>query len=178
MENYEFIAASNGSVIARSENGQRVLNEYDREVVEFVLNEIKTRFPISYKRLCNLYEKYNGNKLNYEFMMVKRFIRCNMGADDLMTIDLHRGIMNMEFVSCPLRGECQDEKVICCPRINLTQPLREVVELYAAGRSYKEIAQILGKSEKTIHNQAKAAAKALGLKRIKDIITYRIINNF
>lgn len=181
MENYEFIAASDGRVIARCESGGRKeLTAHDRDIIEPVLNEIRLRYSDAYKRLCSLYSKYKENKFNYDYRVVKRFIRCNLGADDMLTLDFNRGILNMEFISCPLRGECPNENVICCPRRDskLSDTLRKVAELYASGMSYKDMARELGKSEKTIHNQVKTIANTLGLKRVKDIITYRIIYNF
>lgn len=181
MENYEFIACSDGRVIARCEDGRRKeLTEYDRGIIEPVLAEIKLRYSGAYERLCNLYSHYKENRINYEFRIVKRFVRCNLGSDDMLTLDFNRGILNMEYVSCPLRGECPNENVVCCPRTDskLSDTLRQVAQLYASGMSYKDMAKELGKSEKTIHNQVKAIANTLGLKRVKDIITYRIIYNF
>lgn len=181
MENYEFIACSDGGVVARCENGSRKeLTEFDRDIIEPLFKEIKLRYSEAYERLCNLYSKYKENTWGYEYRIVKRFIRCNLGDDDMLTWDFSKGILSMEFISCPLRGECPNENVICCPRRDskLSDTLRKVAELYASGMSYKDMAKELGKSEKTIHNQVKTIANILGLKRVKDIITYRIIYNF
>lgn len=176
MENYEFIAASDGTIIAKSGRVGKVITEADRCIIEQVIEQIRNRYPASYKRLCKLYERYKDNIYNYEYRIAKRFVRCNLGADDLLSTDLSYGKLNLEFVSCPLRGECCDEHVICCPqqKLPLSDKLAKVAELYASGMSYKEMAFVLKKSEKTIANQLRTIAKKLGLKRIKDIINYRI----
>lgn len=180
MENYEFVALADGNIIARNDTANKVVTEFDRDIIEFVIKEIKVRYPIAYERLCIIYDRYKGNRLNYEYLIAKRFIRCNMGADDLMTIDVEQGVVNLEFVSCPMRGECPYEGVVCRPRhhSHLTPTLKQVAELYASGKSYQDIADVLGKSPKTIANQLRAIKEILKLKRVKDIITYRILYNF
>lgn len=180
MENYEFVACADGTFVARNSTTSKVVTEFDRDIIEFIVSEVKLRYPIAYKRLCEMYERYKGNRYNFEYRIAKRFVRCNMGADDLLSMDINNGIMCLEYVNCPLRGECCDENVICCPRhqSRLTETLRQVAELYASGMSYKEMAQTLNKSDKTIANQLRSITKILGLKRTKDIITYRIIYNF
>lgn len=177
MEHIEFTAVSDGSVIARTESGSRVLSQCDRDIIRLVLEEVKKRFPGAHARLRELYKASEKNVLFFEYLMAKRFIRCNMGTDDILTFDVDGKYLNLEFVNCPLRGDCQDEHVICRPSTNLklTDALKQVASLYAVGHSPSEIAEILGKSQETVKKQLRKTKEILGLKRVRDIITYDII---
>lgn len=177
MENFEFSSCSDGTVVARTKLGTKVVTQYDRDIITFVYDEVKNNYPAAYIRLCNLYDRYKNNKVYFEYLVAKRFIRCNMGADDLLSMDVEGGIVNLEFINCPLRGECKDEKIICCPsrQTKLTKAQESVAKLYAIGKGPKEIADILGKSSKTVSNHLREIKSVLHLKRVRDIITYNII---
>lgn len=179
MENIEFITSSNGDVFIRTEGNHFPFTQGNREIVSFILDDVRTKFPDTYKRLCNLYERYKGNVVAYEYMMARRFVRCNLGADDMLSWDVKDGSINLEYISCPLRGECKDEGVVCCPvKKSVLHPKQmEVARLYARGKRPTEIAAILKKSTSTVNKQLGQVCKSLGLRRVRDIITYSIIYN-
>lgn len=174
MENIEFTSASDGSITARTCDGSKIVTENDREIVSFMYEEIRDIFPDTFNRLCNLYAKYKRNEWHFQFLVVKRFVRCNMGLDDMLTFDVEKGILNVEFVNCPLRGECPDEHIICCPKSQskLTVRQKEIARLYAQGKRVTDISVIIGRSKKTVSNTLSAIKKVLGLRHTSDIITY------
>ena len=74
-------------------------------------------------------------------------------------------MFHFEEVKCPLRGICKDENLICKPKADLGLPAEEqrVVKLYAKGYLPGEIAENLGKSEKTCKEQIRSACRRLKL---------------
>lgn len=147
----------------------------DRDIVELLYAKIGTHYPDAMERLMTVNERWKGNRWNFEFRVVDRFVRCNMGADDYLAYDIDAGEMNLEYVQCPLRGICEDEGVICCPEVRkgkLTETQRKVARLYALGKTPTEIAKTLKNSPSTIKTHLNKVREILGLKSVRGIIAY------
>ena len=114
LRNIEFYNTPSGEVvISEAHKPIRVLEESDTELINELLDIIRDRFPLSYKRLSENYTRSEKNIAHYNFRMVKRFLRCNMGEYDQNHLDIDQnGIFHFEEVRCPLRGECRDECII------------------------------------------------------------------
>lgn len=168
-----------GQVFYRKNNGEaKLLTQSDREAVCFMLENMRRYFPEAVYRLEEWASESRANRMFYEFRIVDRFIRCNFGEADNLTPDVDRGVFHFEEVKCPLRKICRDEGVICKPKLNseLSAEERKVVKLYAKGYLPGEIAEELGKAEKTCKQQIWSACRRLKLPHPRWLI--RIFNSY
>lgn len=168
-----------GQVFYRKNNGEaKLLTQSDREAVCFMLENMRRYFPEAVYRLEEWAAESRANRMFYEFRIVDRFIRCNFGEADNLTPDVDRGVFHFEEVKCPLRKICKDERVICKPKLNseLSAEERKVVKLYAKGYLPGEIAEELGKAEKTCKQQIWSACRRLKLPHPRWLI--RIFNSY
>jgi DNA-binding CsgD family transcriptional regulator len=166
MEKVEFRVTADGRVMYRiAGKEEKRLTKFTKDIVEPMTALIHDRFPECYARLATIYRK-NVTK------MVDRFVRCNFGEEDLLSDDVEHDLLHFEEVRCPLRGICEDERVICKPKtlVNLSNGERTVTKLYLNGYSLDDIAEQLGKSKSTIKTQLLRAKKKLGVKSCRDII--------
>lgn len=178
MEKLEFYLI-NGQTCVRGEDGSgKPLTPADREAIEFMIERIKRFFPEAFDRLCEWASSSAMNKPYFEYRMVDRFIRCNFGEADFLYADVEDNMFHFEEVKCPLRGICKDEGVICKPKANLGLPAEEqrVVSLYSKGYLPGEIAEQLGKAEKTCKEQIRSACKRLKLPHARWLI--RLFNAY
>ena len=107
-------------------------------------------------------------------MAVRRFIKCNFGLYD-NTIDITEDWkFNFEFVSCPLRGECKYDGVLCQPKFNttLTDRQLEVMSMCYEGKKDEEIAEKLFISINTVANHRKAVFIKLGIHNMGEFNRY------
>lgn len=96
-----------------------VLDESKTDLIKYLLDSIRSRYPNAYKALENVYKKSALNVSFYQFLMVRRFCKCNFCKLDSTQLDVHEdGRFNIEKVECPMRGECAFEGVICMPKFN------------------------------------------------------------
>lgn len=178
MEKIEFFVGSDGNVWLRNEQDCRKLSQKDYNIIELVLDKIVKLFPAAYNRLKILFKDFSFNKWIMNYKIVDRFIRCNMGADNLQKFDIEDGFLNLEEVTCPLHGICQDENIICRPNCRniISKAEMEVVRLYAFGYNVDEIAKKLGKNKNTVNNQIWQVTRRLGLKHRRQLIKLAIDN--
>lgn len=180
LSNIEFSCTPDGSVEVRIP-GQPIFT-YEREHVEFttlMLERIKNFYTEAYKALTSLYADRAGNKIYYHYLIVHRFIRCNFHPHDMLPdIDL-KGSFRFEFVTCPLRGECKYDEIICQPKFNSSLSAREseVMELYCDGYNSASIADILHISIKTVETHKSNALRKYDLHSLVDFVNYASDNN-
>lgn len=137
MEKVEFRVTADGRVMYRiAGKEEKRLTKFTKDIVEPMTALIHDRFPECYARLATIYRK-NVTK------MVDRFVRCNFGEEDLLSDDVEHDLLHFEEVRCPLRGICEDERVICKPKtlVNLSNGERTVTKLYLNGHSLDDIAE-------------------------------------
>lgn len=175
LEKIEFYTCPDGSVNMKPENDS--VRSYDmscREVTQEMLLYIKDLYPAAFKALAKLYSPSEKNREFFEFRMVHRFIRCNFGEYDGLTLDItNPGTFNFEHVSCPLRGECVHEGVICRPKkcTNLSPREEEVAILLGKGLNRAEIADKLNISPFTVSRHIANIKARLNLSRTAQIIS-------
>ncbi len=182
LKNIEFYNTPSGDVIMSELNKPiRVLSEQDTDIIDSLLQVINDRWPLAYKRLAANYTMSERNIRHYNFRMVKRFLRCNCGEYDQSNydIDVH-GIFHFEEVKCPLRGECRDECVICKPELNtkLTDREMDVFRLIVQNMEMDAIADELTISIATVNRHRENIKAKLGLRSVKEMITYWFQNNY
>ncbi len=171
MEAVEFYLWD-GSVRYRLNGEERTLTEKDREIVEFVLAQLRRFFPDAYQALSEEFTLSERNKWWYDFKRVEMFIRCNFSEHDTLSFDIQDGMLHFEDVKCPLKGVCRHEGIVCKPKFKVPVSKEEsrAAALYSKGLTANEIAKVLGKGVKTVKNQLGSAAKHLGLSRTRDLI--------
>lgn len=158
--------------IADSQN--RKLTESDTEIICQILTLISDLYPDAYQELAKEYSRSSMNVQYYQYLIVRRFCKCNLGLLDSTKIDMENGLLNLERVQCPLRGECKHEGVICCPKVNhkLSQSELRVMRLVYDGMNNEDIAQQLYLSPHTIKNHIKSVYAKLGIHEKAEFVKY------
>lgn len=152
----------------------RKLIEQDTELISELLAMIEEMYPTAYSALQAEYCRSGHNSRYYQYLMVRRFCKCNLGNLDSTKIDLVCSKFNFERVTCPLRGECKHEGVICCPKFNSTLSEAElrVMRLVYEGLEKEEIAARLFLSPHTIKNHIKSVYAKLGIHAKSEFFKY------
>lgn len=172
LKRAEFYNAPDGQVCMKpADGGVIVLDENQKEIIQEMLLEIQEFWPDAFKRISELYSASSMNRAYFEFRMVRRFCRCNFGLYDTQNWDIDEfGKWHFEQVSCPLRGECSDEGVICNPKMQTKLSAREMeIARLLAYMSPEEIANELKLSIRTVYNHIQAIKIRLNLKTTAQI---------
>lgn len=178
LRNIEFFKTPEGDVMyKRHGEGVRLLDEHDRETVASLLSLIRTRYSDAFDALSDIYSRSEVNRAWYEFRMVSRFIRCNLGDYDTNSIDIDDdGIMHFEQMKCPLMGtgDCKYECVICHPRLStgLTTREMELLPLLAEGLQSSEIAERLCISKNTVDRHRQNILAKTGKRSATELSAY------
>ncbi len=174
--NTEFYTTPDGEVMIKIQDSPvRKFEESDRMFVENLFILIRDRYAEAFNALSELYSRSERNRVHFEYKIVHRFIRCNLGEYDQHKYDIDRnGLFQFEEVRCPLRGECRYECVICKPKLNtvLTTRELEVSKLIADGLQAGDIAEELSLSVATINRHRENIKAKLQLKTITQIGVY------
>ena len=182
LSNIEFFTDPKGAVNYKKDADPiQTLAPGNREIISPMINIIKSRFPHAYSRLTSIYAKRSANILFYEYSIVSRFVRCNFGHFDYLSTDVDiNGNFSFEHVSCPLRGECHHENVICCPDASscLTKREMEVFRLTVVNKLQNaEIAAVLNISPFTVKNHRDSIREKISAKNVADMVDYWKTNN-
>lgn len=174
MKDTEFYTTPEGDVMIREGNSLRALTETDRDFISDMIRTIREFYPDAFDALCKEYVKSQINREYYEFLIVRRFIKCNFGEYDNKLDIAEGGSFNFEFVGCPLRGECKYDRCICRPRFNSSLSKREleVMKMIYERYSIEEIAERLFISIETVKNHRKNSLRRLGLHTTADFMDY------
>ena len=178
LANIEFFKTPDGCVMYKWQDGPvRELREQDREMVGSILSLIRTRYPEAFRALSDIYSRSERNRPYYEWCMVSRFIRCNLGDYDTQTIDIDiDGLMHFEQMKCPLMGsgDCQWECVICRPKLatGLTTRELELLSMLAEGLQSWEIAERLSISKATVDHHRQNILAKLGKRSTTELAAY------
>lgn len=138
----------------------QALTEKDTEVIQELISAIRERYPEAYKALAKEYQKSALNVPYYQYLIVRRFCKCNFGKLDTTKYDIDNlGRYNFEKVECPLRGECKYDGIICNPKFNskLSPSEERVMKLIYQGFSKEEVGDKLCLSPNTIKQHVKSA---------------------
>lgn len=152
MPGIEFFQDETDVVYRLDDGERRILSAGNRELVVPILVRMKSLYPWALEALQKEYGNLVGNQYNYEYRMVKRFVKCNFGRIDPVPDIDDMGDFHFEHVDCPLRGECMGEGVICHPEFNCTMSEREkeVMKLWIEGEPVGAIANTLRISPLTV----------------------------
>lgn len=165
MKDFEFYIF-NKELWCISDGENKIITEKDVELVGVILQKIMTLYPKAYKALCEEYKKISMNVPYYQYLMVRRFCKCNFGNLDNTRKDIDiNGNFNFECVSCPLRGECIHEGIICNPKLDtrLSDSELRVMKCLYEGKTTTETASMLYLSIDTVKSHYKSVYKKLGI---------------
>lgn len=180
LSSIEFYSTPDGEVMIKEYNHPvRKLEETNRDLVQTLFIIIRDRYPVAFERLSELYSKSERNRNHFEFKIIHRFARCNFGEYDQQKYDIDRhGSFQFEEVRCPLRGECQDEGVICKPQMDskLSSRELEILALIAEGLQTVEISNELLISTATVNRHRENIKAKLCLKTLGQMVNYYLTN--
>lgn len=178
LRNIEFFKTPEGDVMyKRHGEGVRLLDEHDRETVASLLSLIRTRYPEAFAAVSDIYSRSEKNRAWYEFQMVSRFIRCNLGDYDTHTIDIDAdGQIHFEQMKCPLMGsgDCRWDGVICRPKLStgLTTREQEILPLLADGLQSCDIAERLCIAKNTVDRHRQNILAKLGKHSVTELAAW------
>lgn len=175
LKNLEFYNTPEGEVVVRRlGEAEHVLTPKDREFIAVFNGALSELYPEAFRALKDIYKRSALNRDYYQFLIAKRFIRCNFGVyDNVLDIDAS-GRFRFEFVSCPLKGECKHDGIVCSPKFNSVLSAREleVMQLFYEGKTDEEIAEQLFIAMYTVNNHKKNAFKKLGIHSMPEFMRY------
>lgn len=179
LTNCEFFTYEQEVWVREADGTTRQLLETDYDFISGLTEYIATFYPKAYAALCNEYKGCAPNSTYYRYRIVVRFIRCNFSAlDNVPDIgaDLH---CTFEHVSCPLRGECRYDGIICRPEFDhqLSPAEKRVMALVYDGMTEEEIGDHLRLSPQTIHTHVRNAYSRLGIHSKGEFIKYAAQHN-
>lgn len=157
-----------------SEGRNERLDESNDEVISLLIERIMECYPEAYKALAKFYEKSSANVSWYRYLIVRRFCKCNFGKLDTAEVDYRDMSFRFEKISCPLRGECPLEGVVCMPKFNtqLSKKELEVMRLFYEGLNKEQIAERLFLSPLTVKNHIKSVYAKLNIHEKSEFIQY------
>ncbi|MBS4056554.1 MAG: helix-turn-helix transcriptional regulator [Bacteroidales bacterium] len=171
---FETYSTPEGEVmIAPAGQAHFKLEPRHREFITGMIARIRESYPEAYKAMSEAYKASSDSLFYYEFLIVRRFLKCNFGNFDNV-LDFDSCTFKFEFVSCPMRGECKYDQVICNPKFNSSLSERElqVMKLFHAGLNESQIADKLYISINTVLNHKKASFRKTGSHTLADFMTF------
>lgn len=165
-------------VLYQDADGLHVLTQ-GSPVVDDMDGHINELYPDASEALDDIFAKSFLNTFLFRFKRVRRFCKCNFGSLDHTKKDVDNDVFNFERVSCPLRGECPYEGIICMPKMNsrLSEGEKRVMRLLCDGMSNQEIADELCLSPNTVKRHISTAYAKTHTKNRTDFTKYANDNN-
>lgn len=182
--NTEMYATPDGCVMVKQDDHPtwelKETGEKSRAFIDSMLEYIRTFHVKAFETLCEEYSRKEPNRLNYEYWIVSRFIRCNSGEYDRLSYDIDEsGRLQFEEVRCPLRGECKLENIVCKPEFTsgLSHRETEILRLIAHHRQTDDIAEKLHLSPHTVNNHRRNIHIKTNTRTVAELVDYWHKNN-
>ena len=156
------------------------VTDKDIGLIKSVLDRIRECYPDAYKALMECYQKSAQNIPYFQYLIVRRFCKCNFGELDNTSRDIDKnGGFNFERVKCPMRGECKYEGIICSPQFysRISDAEMRVMKMIYEGANNEDIAEKLYLSPHTVKNHIKSVYIKLGIHEKSEFIQYAHKNN-
>jgi len=180
----EFYSTPEGEIMVKAEGEPvRILTETGEENRQFItefISYISTFYTEAWNALSEFYSKKEPNRLNYEYWIVSRFIRCNFGEYDNNAPDIDNfGHFNFEEVKCPIRNECKLCGVCCKPKFNSSLTFREtnILRMFVDHYKADEIAERLFISPNTVKNHLRNIHIKTKTHTLAELVEYWHKNN-
>ena len=164
----------NGPDVLYESNGNIEVLSEGSLVVDNIIERIRELYPQAYDALCECYAKSRINAMHFNFLVARRFCKCNLGNLDHTKHDVDNGNLNFERVPCPLLGECKYEGVVCMPKMNsrLSEAEKRVMKLVCDGLSNQEIAEKLYLSTNTVKRHITNAYMKTNLRNRTEFVKF------
>lgn len=108
MSMMEFYIYNDDLWCMKDDGTNEKVEESNEQIVGFMFEQIREFFPDAMKSLMECYKASSMNVPYYQYLIVRRFCKCNFGLLDSTKKDVERvGVFNFERVHCPLRGRVQ-----------------------------------------------------------------------
>jgi DNA-binding CsgD family transcriptional regulator len=165
-----FISADQKELMVQQYGQSKPLTENDTELITFIYQQILENYPDAFHALNSIY----GHAAHFKYLSVRRFGKCNFGIYDNRQDIKSDGLFNLEFVHCPLRGECKWENTICLPKFSTTLSDREmqVLKLICDNLEDIQIADKLFISVFTVNNHRRSIERKLCVNNKLGILKY------
>lgn len=165
----EFFVTADGLEIIAQQNGNYTNLKNDFSLIKLMRRRIDACFPKASQRLDKDYET--------DYDKVLRFCKCNFSLNDHIP-DMVEDGFNVEFIPCPLRGECKDENVICNPilKTGITVRETEIVQHILDGELVLVIADKLCLSPYTVENHKRNIYNKLNIHTIAELAKWAYKN--
>ena len=160
------------------DNGLETLKE-GSAVVDVMDERIRELYPKASAALDECYRDISFYPPLFKFRRVRRFCKCNFGSLDHTKEDVESGLFNFERVSCPLRGECRYEGIICLPAMEtrLSEAERRVMRHVCNGLCNQEIADELCLSPNTVKRHISTSYIKTHTRNRAEFVKYAKDNN-
>ncbi len=158
----------------RKDGSMSQLMQDDHDMINYIVENISLFYPKAYQALCEEYKGCTQNLPYFRFRVASRFIRCNFAELDNIP-DITTGFKcAFEYISCPLRGECRYDRVICRPEFDhkLSPAESRVMSLVYDGLPEDEIGARLCLSPHTVHNHIRNAYNRINVHSKAEFIKY------
>lgn len=174
LSQIEFFAYENELLYRMPDGATAKLSEADCDIVGALYEVIECFYPKAFSALGERYKLCKPNVGYFRFKVVSRFLRCNFSVLDNKPDVVNGLFTDFEYVTCPLRGECQYERVICRPEFNhqLSDAEMRVMSLWYEGRQEADIAQMLCISPYTVHNHVRNSYVKLSVHSRAEFVKY------
>lgn len=174
MDGIEFYTINDQLWVLDEAGNNTLVEEGNRQLVTDLFEMIVEYWPEAFKALSKEFKASSANVPFFQWLIVRRFYKCNFGKLDTTTQDINRGRFNFEKVDCPLRGECKFEGIVCSPKFNssLSQMQLRVMEQVYYGLTIEQISEKLFISPNTVKNHIKASYWKLGIHEKAEFIRY------
>jgi len=165
-----FIDKVNGTDLIINDNGKFSTLEECHPLVDTIYKSVKDNYTEAFEALHQLY----GGSAFFKFLIVRRFLKCNFARHDEKPDIDEKGFFEIEFVNCPMRGECKHENIICNARVNRVLSTREteIVKLICKGLTDHEIAEQLFISVNTAKNHRRNILHKTGCSNTAALVAY------
>jgi DNA-binding CsgD family transcriptional regulator len=178
IRSIEFFSFEDEVWYRAADGTQKKLSESD-PVVRGVFDYLSEFHPEALSALEEKYARFSPNIVHYRYRVARRFCKCNFGAIDHVPDVCSEGRMHFEHISCPLRGECPLEGIVCHPKFNskISTAEMRVLELVHKHVRCDEIAERLCLSLHTLKNHKRNAYNRIGVQNTAEFIAYANAHN-
>lgn len=176
MRNIEFFTDGNGRDLVANVDGKfHTVTESDIELIDLMYDIIQSDYTEAFKALQRI---YNSRK-DFKYLIVRRFLKCNFGINDNKPDVLPDKSFELEFVRCPLRGECAVEGIVCQAKLNkeLSDREIEILKLIAQGLTNDQISNEIFRSPFTIKNHRRNILRKSECKNTASLISWAADKN-
>ena len=183
MAGLEFYTIEDELWCKSSDGRNFIVDESCVELVSYILNNVRAKYPGAYKALEECYKDSALNARYYQYLMARRFCKCCFATLDTTKKDVesisHDGAFHFEKVPCPMRGECPYEGTICMPKFDSTLSAAEerVMRLWYEGLDKDEISKKVFISPGVVKLHVKSAYLKLGVHSKDEFVKYADDNN-